>query len=213
MKRILGLLVAAALAGCAATVLVKLPPAVELGQYGIVGIVQFEASGGENEDLGLLTTRRFMQAVQEAQPGTAFLELGTERQVLEAMKSGQFDFDTVKAIGEKYKIGALVVGGLDVSPVRPKIKVALDLSALNAQAQVNAALNSRLFDASTGATVWTGSRSGTWTLASMRAGDRGGIGVNVSDPEGKYREMVVDLVRAVTRDFNPRYERRKAVQE
>lgn len=208
-KWIAGVVLLAGLAGCASTVVVKLPPAVELGRYGTIGMIRFAASSGENEDLGALTTQKFMQAAQEAQPGVAILELGTLSQVLQAVKSGQLDFETARAIGGKYQVGALITGELDVSPVRPKVNLSLDLGAISAKAQVNAALSAKLLETAGGATVWTSSRSGTWTLAGASVGLGGVAGLGVSDTEKKYRQMVTDLVYAVTKDFQPRYERRK----
>lgn len=207
-KALLAGLTAGAVWGCASTVLVKLPPSVDLLKYGTIGMVRFSASSGENEDLGALTTQKFIQASQEAQPGVAILELGTEDQVLQAVKSGQLDYETAKAIGKKYQVGALIVGELDVSPVRPKVNVSLDLASISAKAEVNASLSSKLVETAGGATIWTSSRSGTWTLAGAQVG-LAGAGLGISDTEKKYREMVADLVRAVTKDFQPRYERRR----
>jgi hypothetical protein len=204
-----GVFLVVGMGGCASTVVVKLPPAVDLGRFANIGIIEFSASSGENEDLGLITTQKFIRAVQEAQPGVAILELGTEAKVLRAVKAGQLDFETVKAIGKKYQVGALITGDLVVSPVKPKVDISLEMGAITAKAQVKAALSSKLLETGGGATIWTSSRSGTWTLASASADLGGMAGIGVSDAEKKYQQMVTDLVIAVTRDFSPRFERRE----
>src|SRR4051812_30462080 len=69
-------------AGCASntrTVRVAVPPRMDLAAYPMVGLVTFTSNA--RGELDRLTTQRFMQAVQEAQPGTRVVELGSEQQV------------------------------------------------------------------------------------------------------------------------------------
>ncbi len=205
---VLGALLFGGLAACASTVLVRIPPAVDLGRYGTIGIITVKATGSDDPQIGALTTQKLMQNAQEAQPGTAFLELGGEAQVLAAVGKKQLDPAAIQAIGAKHKVAAVMTGALEVSPVSPNVKLSLDLSAIRAQAQVNASLAVRLLETTAGATAWTASRSGTWTLASVSAG-LGNLSGGVSDPAKKYRQMVTDLTYSVTQDLRPSYERRK----
>lgn len=205
---ILGALLLGGLAGCASTELVRIPPAVDLSRYGTIGIITVKATGSDDPQIGALATQKLMQNAQEAQPRTAFLELGSEAQVLASVGKKQLDPAAIQAIGAKHKVAAVVFGALDVSPVSPNVKLSLDLSAIRAQAQVNASLAVRLLETTAGATAWTASRSGTWTLANVSAG-LGSISGGVSDPAKKYRQMVTDLTYSVTQDLRPSYERRE----
>src|SRR5690348_5312713 len=99
----LGLLVA--LAACSSnTVLVPVPPRMDLKRYGALGIVEFASN--EPGSAGQ-ATRRFQEQVQAAQPGTPFLELGNRETVLAAVGARELDAAALRKIGQKYGVRAL----------------------------------------------------------------------------------------------------------
>src|SRR5688572_17990803 len=104
------LLSLAMLWGCSSTVLVSVPPRMDLKSYGTLGIVEF----GSNSDgaINVHATRQFQQQIQAAQPGTPFIELGNRAAVLAAVGGKQFDVDALRRIGEKYGVAAIFLGDI-----------------------------------------------------------------------------------------------------
>lgn len=193
------------LGGCASTVLVQVPPKFNFSQYETVGIIDFES----NTDSGIKesVTQRFIQSIQQSQPGTAILELGNERSVLASVGRNKLDSETVKLIGERNGVDAIVTGNLNISKSQPRLNINNGLTSIGAKVEVEAHLNTKMLDTKRGATIWVATPSGKWTLASI-SGNSGGIQrIGLSDPETKYSTIVSQLVYAATEDFRPRYER------
>src|SRR5918996_1064526 len=116
------LLSLAMLWGCSSsTVLVSVPPRMDLKSYGTLGIVEF----GSNSDaaINVHATRHFQQQIQAAQPGTPFLELGNRQTVLAAVGARQLDADAARKIGEKYGVAAIFLGDIAYSEPRTDVKV------------------------------------------------------------------------------------------
>jgi hypothetical protein len=72
MKKMILAVLAAVACGCSHTVLVPVPPAVDLKAYGTLGIIDF--SSNAERALSTQATRQFQEQVQEAQPGTELAE-------------------------------------------------------------------------------------------------------------------------------------------
>jgi len=83
----------ATLLGCSSTVLVQVPPRMELRSYGTLGIVEFASSAGPA--LGARATREFQAHIHAAQPGTGIVELGTREALLAAVGSRELDAEAV----------------------------------------------------------------------------------------------------------------------
>jgi hypothetical protein len=95
------LLSLAALLGCSSTVLVPVPPRMELKGYGTLGIVEFASSAGPA--IGARATREFQAHLHAAQPGTGILDLGTREALLAAVCSQDFRPGTVRHRGNNSK--------------------------------------------------------------------------------------------------------------
>jgi hypothetical protein len=130
--------------GCSHTEKVRVPPRVELKPYNYIGVVEFSTNAEDN--LGPYVTQNFIQHVQSAQPGTRILELGSEDQILRAVERKKLDLETIKLIGNKFNVDAVIVGHLEVSEITPKIKVFTVSEALHASADVEALLSTRLLE-------------------------------------------------------------------
>src|SRR5690349_13465514 len=118
----------AVLSACAAkTVVVSVPPRVDLRPYGTIGIVDFASNS--DAAVNAQATRKFQEEVQAAQPGTRFVELGDRQTVLASIGSRQLDLDAYKKIGNKYGVSAVFVGDVVYSEPRADIKLA-DLQKL-----------------------------------------------------------------------------------
>ncbi len=193
--------------GCSHTEKILVPPRVELKPYNYIGVVEFSTNAEDN--LGPYVTQNFIQHVQSAQPGTRILELGSEEQVLRAVERKKLDLETIKLIGNKFNVDAVIVGHLEVSEIIPKIKVFTVSEALHASADVEALLSARLLETGRGATLWTRATSGKTSVAKVNLMKDGPISFGISDPKEKYGKLVPNLVYVNTTDFRSRYEYRK----
>jgi hypothetical protein len=193
------------LGGCASTVLVQVPPKINLSQYESIGIIDF-ASNAEG-DIKESVTQKFIQSIQQSQPGTAILELGNERSILASAGSNQLDPETVRLIGEQNGVDVIMTGNLSISKSKPRFNIANGLTSIGANVEVEASLNTKMLDTKRGATIWVATPSGKWTLASISGNSEGIQRVGLSDLETKYSAIISQLVYAATEDFRPRYER------
>jgi hypothetical protein len=199
------LAVVAVLAACAArTIEVEVPPRVDL-QSGTVGMVTFDAVPADK--LAQYTTQRFISTIQAAQPGVRFIELGPARELLRSVGRERLDAETIQLIGRRHKVASLMAGNYEISDAKPRVTV--DSSAVRASASVHIDMTARLWDTRDGATVWTRSRSGDWQVAGLRIEAGQLPSVSVSDPEERYGDFIRQLVRGITEDFRPHYERRR----
>jgi hypothetical protein len=191
--------------GCSKRALVEIPARVDLQPYDVVGIVEFTSDAEGN--LAAFTTQRFIQALQESQPGVRVLELGGESELRQSLETDELDFTAIRAIGEQYGVDVVVVGELVVSNVRPSIDLSTMVTTMSASAKVDASLTTRLFETARGATLWTKSTRGTRTVAHVGLGRGGSVRFDAEDPEKAYGELVDALIFDVTRDFRVTYAR------
>jgi hypothetical protein len=201
MKKTFLAVLAAVACGCSHTVLVPVPPLVNLKPYGTLGIIDF--SSNAERTLSTQATRQFQEQVQEAQPGTRFLELGSRDAVLAGVGAKDFDAESLRRIGEKYGVKAVVLGEIVYSEPRSEIKVA-DLTRLegNVRAELRADISGRLLETGSGASVWTRSawtkrQLGTLSLSAAR-----GLSGSVASANPR-EEMLPPLVYHLTHDFRP----------
>src|SRR5574341_1495148 len=182
------------------TVLVPVPPRMDLKGYPVLGIVEF-ASTPERE-LGARAARQFQEQVQSAQPGTRFIELGERDAVLAGVGAKQFDAAALRKIGEKYGIAALFVGELAYSEPTVDVKFS-DITKLQGgmRAEMKGDISSRLVETATGASVW--SRS-AWAKRQLGGVNVSGDGVSGGARSSNPREaMLPTLVHELTHDFRP----------
>ena len=187
---------------CAKRSTVQVPPRIDLHALGTIGIVEFQS--GAKGNLPAFATQRFIEALQESQPGVRVLELGHVDDL--AKDNGSVDHATVKALGEKYDIDALIVGDLLVKEVRPNVDVVSMIKSMSVSADVDAALTARLLETGRGATVWTRATRCTRTVAHVGMGG-GKVVFDARDPDGAYGELVNALVNDITDDFRVSYVR------
>lgn len=199
------------LVGCSSTVLVAVPPRIDLERYNTIGIVDF--SSEPTDQLSRFTTQKFMHVVQASQPNVRFLELGPADQLLDSVNRRRIDPETIKILGTKYNVDTIFTGAYEISNLSPQVRFGQDLSSLSASLGVKILLTVRHWHAKDGATLWTNSRSGRWSLANVDKGAGGPIYLSVRDPSEKYGKFMEQLVVAVTDDFRIRYERRKVAEK
>jgi hypothetical protein len=177
---------------------ILLPPRVDLKPYGTIGMIQLESNAKGN--LTEYTAQRLLRVIQEAQPGTPIVELGTMPQVLGSIGRGEMDIEAVKLLKTKYGIGAVVVGKLDVQKVKPSIKIGALLQNMTVSAFVEATLLARILETNAGATVWSNSAQGRENVASVSL-MKGDTWFDAKEPEKAYGNLVNQLVGVISDDF------------
>lgn len=202
------LLLCLLLAGCSNSMVVTVPPRVDLHAYKTVGLINLEVE--PSFPLKAEVTPRFLATTQASQPGVRMLELGALQQVLLSVGHRQLDFQAVRAIGAKYGVDALLSGELTVSPVEPSIALdQISLANFKAEAKVNGGLRAKLQETVSGATVWSNGAHGRYTIAGLRLGTQGAGSFDLTEPGQQYQAMLNNLVKVATQDFRPTYERRR----
>jgi hypothetical protein len=201
MRNILLFVLVALVSSCARTVVVPVPPRVDLKGYGTLGIIDF-GSNGERGTAGQ-ATRNFQEHLQSAQPGTRIVELGSRDAVLAAVGARELDPPALRRIGEKYGVAAVFVGDLVYSEPRTDFKVT-DISKLEGgvRAELRGDISSRLIETSGGASVWTRSASTKRQLGALSVSAERGVSGGLSNSNPR-EEMVPALVYQLTHDFRP----------
>ena len=208
MRIATSLLALALLAGCSRTVLVPVPPRVDLRSLGTLGVVEFESNAGPA--LEARATRDFQARIHGAQPGTRLVELGSRQAVLAAVGARQFDAEALRRIGAKYGVDAVFVGEVAYSDPKTSVKIK-DLSRLEGGARtvIRADMSARLLETRSGASVWS---SGSWATRQVGrvsvSPERGVTGAVQSDDPRE--DMLSALLLHLTDDFRPGTARRRA---
>ncbi len=209
MRRFAALLLVLLSWGCSSTrtVLVDVPPRVDLKQYGTLGLVEF----GSNYDAATnaRATREFLAQVHAAQPGTRIVDLGTREALLGAAGARQLDVEALRKIGAKYGVEAVFVGDIVYSDPKTDIRIN-DLARLDggARTEVRGDMAVRLIETRSGASVWSSSSWARREVSRLRVSTASGISGSTRDSDPR-SEMVPALVLHATPDFRPSTERRQ----
>lgn len=193
--------------GCAHTVVVEIPPKIDLQPYKTIGIVEFTSNS--NENLNQIATQKFMGFIQDAQPRVRFLELGPEDQLLETLGRKKLDIEAIKAIEGKYGVSSVFTGSFEISDMKPEVSIGADLASLRASAVVNISMISKHWDTASGATIWSNSRRGQWKVAGIDSNSKD-ISFSMNHSEDQFGRYLEELAFAVTDPFRPHYEKRDA---
>ena len=200
-----------ALVGCGGggtrTVRVAVPPRVDLRPYPSVGLVTFTSNA--KGELDRLSTQKFLQAVQDAQPGTRVVELGSEQQVLASVDARAWNPASLRAVKEMHGVDVIVMGRLDVTKSKPDFSVSSMMQRMSVRQDVNASLNTKLLETGSGATMWSDAAELTTNVAHASFNARGEGLFGASDADEAYGEMLDALVWNVTDDFRTHYVTRR----
>ena len=203
------IVLAAALAGCSSTVLVKVPPRMPLDRNQTIGIVRFDVEGTRREDHNV--TGKFMEAIHQGQPGVGIVELGSSSEVLSGVGKSQLNGEAVQEIGKKFNVDAVILGALQLKESQPKIDVDLNhglkLDSVRAQIRLDGRLDAKLLTTARGASVWNGSSARWITLARLSGSGIGAGSVSIPDWERQYEKLIFDMVNEACSDFRPSWER------
>jgi len=203
---VLGML-ALGFAACAAkTITVTVPPRVNLTTYPAVGVIEFVPT--QPGPLGEDATRKFIANLHGAQAGVRILELGKQEQILQEVGRKDLDFRAARAIGEKFGVKAIITGTVELAEPRPDINLS-NLSSLSAKAKVDGKMSAKLWETESGASAWSNSSWGSWTVGGVSLGSNGLINAGYSYPKERRDQIVMSLIESLNGEFWPTYEKRR----
>jgi len=118
-------------------------------------------------------------------------------------------------VKEKHGVDVLVMGRIDVEKTKPQFSLSTVMKQVSMKQDVNASLNTKLVETTSGATRWTNAASCTANVAHASVNGRGGGGgtFGASDAEKTYGDMLEGLVWNVTDDFRTHYVNRRVPRE
>ena len=189
--------------GCGPKVLI--PPEVDLTKYDAIGLIAFKSDAKGN--LGEFVTQKFMEEISRSQKGIKIVELGKEDKVLKSIDRDTIGPKAIQIIGEKYNVGAIIMGDLNVSKIKPKISISSVITAMSVKADVQASLIVRLIETKSGATIWTDSAEDKNTVARVNIFSKKDMSFEAKDPQEAYGDLAQTLVEDVTLDLKPRMKR------
>lgn len=195
------------LSGCSNSVLVRVPPRMDMKAYETTGTLDFASNA--DATINQYATQQFQQQLQAAQPGTRFIELGARESVLAAVGAKQLDADAIKKIGQKYGVTAMFHGSITYSDPTTDIRVT-GLTRLQGgvKAEIKGDIFGRLVETTTHASIWSSSAWAKKPLGGVVSRDQGvSVALKTSNP--RY-EMVPALVYHLTNDFRASTVRQKA---
>lgn len=195
------------LLACARTVTVTVPPRVDLNTLPVIGVIDFAAQPpGELEHEA---TQKFLGNLQAAQPGVRLLELGSREEVLREVGRAELDFQAIRAIGANYGVAGVLSGTVELSEPRPDLKLSPNLTSVTTQAKIDGKMSAKLWETASGATVWTNSSWGNWSIGGVNITNGGAASAGFRHPREKRNEILMALIKALNGDFWPTYEKRR----
>ena len=189
--------------GCGPKMMV--PPAIDLNEYGGIGLINF--SSNAEGSLDEFVTQKFLAAISPSQKGARIIELGSESTVLESVKQDRMGPEALQAIGQKYNVTTIIMGNLEISDVKPKVRLSSVLTSMSVKADVEALITAKLLETEDGATLWTNTVQDKKTVASVSIFSGGVAHFDASDPEEAYGDLVEGLIKKVTEDLRVTYKR------
>jgi hypothetical protein len=189
---------ALALQGCASSY-TMVPPRVDLQSHGAVALVTFSAQG--NERLATYATERFAEVALANQPGVELVELDAADLGLTGPVSESDGKAVAEAVRRKADVGAVFLGELTVSGVKPRGGL-VGIGSAQVGADVDATLAVRLVSVRSGGTLWRARSAATAGVGHASATGRF-PSVSARDPNEAYAEAVNEAVVGVTRDLRP----------
>ena len=181
------------------------PPVMDLSRLGTLGMLEFTSQG--EVSLGPAAREQFMAALQAAQPGTPVLELGSVGDVVSEVGGTGLNPATVRKIGEKYEIDALLVADVRSSELRPSMSLQTfsNLASLSAKVEIEGALNARILETKKGATVWAANSTGRVPAGNLALTTLGAGSLEAPQMDQSRLALVRQLVADATVDFQSRW--------
>jgi len=174
--------------------------ALDLSRIGRLGVLHFDSVG--ETALEPLARREFLAAVRSLQPSARLVELGAAAGVLEGVGKKTVDAATIRAIGRKHGVDAVLVGELWADTIDP-VEYMRRARSAPSTVELEGSLNARIFETREGAAIWSASALGKKPINPARVNAWGSKSVDLSHLEKVRAALVQDLVAQVTADFRP----------
>lgn len=187
-------------------VLVSIPPALNLIEYGnVAGLVTFSAENAKGS-LHELATRKFSERVLSASRRVELLEIGSADDVLKQSGELAFGSASAKVLGATRDVPVVFAGVLKVSNVKPSGGIS-GFGIPHLEATISVDLQVALYSTKSGGTLW---RAGSTVNEKVGQFSMAGNvpSFSAKDPNAAYGHLVDRLIDVVTRDLYPTYERR-----
>lgn len=193
--------------GCSKTILVPVPPRMDLKQYGTIGLIQFTTNS--DPVMNAFATQQFQEHVQGAYPGTPLLELGSKEAVLAAVGTTGFDAETMTKIGKKYGVSAVFIGEVVYSDPKTDIRIT-DINKLDGalRTEVRGDVSGKLMETQAGASVWSSSAWAKRQITGVIVSPKRGVSTTIGDSNPR-KDMVPALMFHLTEDFRPKMVRQR----
>ncbi len=193
--------------GCSKTILVPVPPRMDLKQYGTIGLIQFTTNS--DPVMNAFATQQFQEHVQGAYPGTPLLELGSKEAVLAAVGATGFDAETMTKIGKKYGVSAVFIGEVVYSDPKTDIRIT-DINKLDGalRTEVRGDVSGKLMETQAGASVWSSSAWAKRQITGVIVSPKRGVSTTIGDSNPR-KDMVPALMFHLTEDFRPKMIRQR----
>jgi hypothetical protein len=196
--------VTVAMCGCGGGTWIRIPPAIDLTQHEILGVIAFASTA--KGKLAAYTTQAFIEEMRADQGMIRIVELGPRDELLESEGLTRLDREAFQAIGKRHGLTTIVAGDLEMSDVRPAVRLSPSLSGVSAAADVDARLSVRMIDAESGASVWNRTAEATRRVGHVRL-IGGSFDFDADDPERAYGDLVRALAEIATADFKVTWEK------
>lgn len=192
--------------GCGGGTRVMVPPRIDLREHEVLAIIEFKSS--REGELGPLATARFVEAIRADQGLVRIIDLGPESEALRAVGAGRLDRTAYQALGQEHEVNTIFTGELIISDIRPAIQITSDLANMGVAADVDATLNVKMIETTSGASIWSRSADVTKRVGQVSMLGSRDVVFDAENPERAYGELIDALVVAVSGDFRATWERR-----
>jgi hypothetical protein len=182
---------------------IEVPPRLNLGPYGRLGLVTFTVENAKGS-LHQYATEQFAEALLAAQPGTEVLELGPADTLLKRVGEKEVGIATAQELGKERDIGAVFAGHLKVTNPQARGGIS-SLVTPHLEATVRVDLTVWLLSTRSGATLWRSSAWATERVGHVALVD-GLLDFSAKDPKEAYGRLVNTLINLVTQDARPTWQ-------
>ena len=189
--------------GCAKKV--QVPPRIDLGSFGTLGIARFETRdpGHHAEAAGDIAFDEFIAYVHAGQPGTPIVELH------HVSAATLRDPAALRRLAEERGVDTVILGDLKLTEVKPKVNLGKMLTSGSVEASIQGALSASIIDTKSSATRWSNSVRLSRRVAHIGLDSAVKPSASINDVDTTRARLVRDLTEVLTRDFRPRWVKKR----
>jgi hypothetical protein len=205
-KRFLLVLMLFMFISCSRSVVVMVPPRIDLTAQPSIGLISFSVENAKGE-LDEMATQRFLQAITQHQGGVQIIELGKIDEVLNQVNKSTLDQNAIRAIGERFNVTSFFYGKISVSDVKPQVSIGALIKSMSVRASFNMSVTSRLYSTESGRTMWTDSVYRKGSLANIGLMEGKIPHFSMQDKDEAFMVIIEQMMYDLSRDFRPTAQR------